>query len=152
MVGTKRIVTRRKASMPILQSDIYKLLGKELAMELLATELAKTVAVGPNLDESKIHKRPSIRNEPAKRKASEPNLESEIYKRLRSIVVTEILERVPGHPIFAYLPKDLLMEILARLPTKSVAKFRCVCKYWKSALTSPELITKQAILAQKNSQ
>ncbi|CAL9248879.1 unnamed protein product [Arabidopsis halleri] len=35
------------------------------------------------------------------------------------------------------LTNDLIMEILSRLPSKSVAKFRCVSKRWASMFASP---------------
>ncbi|CAL9216914.1 unnamed protein product [Arabidopsis halleri] len=33
-----------------------------------------------------------------------------------------------------FIPNDLLYEILLRLPTKSIARFRCVSKLWKSII------------------
>ncbi|KAH0926852.1 hypothetical protein HID58_019108 [Brassica napus] len=37
----------------------------------------------------------------------------------------------------SFLPRDLISEILLRLPAKSVAKFRCVSKLWLSITTDP---------------
>ncbi|GAB2298454.1 hypothetical protein Dimus_032519 [Dionaea muscipula] len=41
------------------------------------------------------------------------------------------------------LPKDVVVEILARLPTKSLIRFKCVCKRWFSLIGSDYLATKQ---------
>lgn len=35
----------------------------------------------------------------------------------------------------ASLPDDITIDILSRLPVKSLARFRCVCKSWRSLLT-----------------
>nr|AAD24614.2 F-box protein family, AtFBX8 [Arabidopsis thaliana] len=35
-----------------------------------------------------------------------------------------------------YIPQDLLIEILTRLPPKSVMRFKCVSKFWSSLLSS----------------
>lgn len=40
------------------------------------------------------------------------------------------------------LPEDALIEILARLPVKSLIRFTCVCKYWLFLIRSPEFATK----------
>ncbi|KAJ8450438.1 hypothetical protein Cgig2_002123 [Carnegiea gigantea] len=36
------------------------------------------------------------------------------------------------------LPLELLSEVLARLPVKSLLRFRCVCKEWCSLISSPD--------------
>ncbi|XP_019094490.1 PREDICTED: LOW QUALITY PROTEIN: F-box protein At1g67130-like [Camelina sativa] len=35
------------------------------------------------------------------------------------------------------IPNDLLLDILSRLPSKSIARFRCVSKLWKSSICQP---------------
>ncbi|OMO97514.1 hypothetical protein COLO4_14578 [Corchorus olitorius] len=49
------------------------------------------------------------------------------------------------------LPNDLIMEILPRLPVKSLGRFRCVCKHWHSFITKPEFATNLVIQAQETS-
>ncbi|KAB2063906.1 hypothetical protein ES319_A10G250300v1 [Gossypium barbadense] len=40
------------------------------------------------------------------------------------------------------LPEVLVMEILSKLPVKSLARFNCVCKYWCSSFQIPHFIFK----------
>ena len=40
-----------------------------------------------------------------------------------------------------HLPDEIVLEILARLPVKSVLRFRCVCKSWCSYITDPNFIS-----------
>ena len=39
------------------------------------------------------------------------------------------------------LPDETVLEILARLPVKSLLRFRCVCKTWDSFITNPNFIS-----------
>ena len=39
------------------------------------------------------------------------------------------------------MPEDLLIDILARLPVKSLQRFKCVCKYWYALIGSPDFIS-----------
>ncbi|XP_050281115.1 putative F-box protein At3g16210 [Quercus robur] len=48
----------------------------------------------------------------------------------------QILQRWKNH-----LPHDIVLNILARLPVKSVTRFRCVCKFWNSSITTPYFIS-----------
>ncbi|GAB2298494.1 hypothetical protein Dimus_032557 [Dionaea muscipula] len=41
------------------------------------------------------------------------------------------------------LPEDVVVEILARLPVKSLIRFKCVCKRWLSLLESNHMAAKQ---------
>ncbi|XP_026383678.1 F-box/kelch-repeat protein At3g06240-like [Papaver somniferum] len=40
-------------------------------------------------------------------------------------------------------PEEITVDILKRLPIKSVLKFRCVCKKWYDILNDPEFLKKQ---------
>ncbi|KAL1080287.1 hypothetical protein V6Z11_D10G283300 [Gossypium hirsutum] len=39
------------------------------------------------------------------------------------------------------LPEALVMEILSKLPVKSLTRFNCVCKYWCSSFRTPHFIS-----------
>ncbi|OMO70215.1 hypothetical protein COLO4_28698 [Corchorus olitorius] len=87
-----------------------------------------------------------------KRKASNPNFQSKKVRRLgfRRARDTVVEKLSTEQALVSHLPVDLTMEIFARLPAKSLAKCRCVCKQWHSLLMDSEIATKQAILAQEN--
>ncbi|XP_028083969.1 F-box/kelch-repeat protein At3g06240-like isoform X1 [Camellia sinensis] len=40
------------------------------------------------------------------------------------------------------LPEDVVIEILSRLPVKSLLRFKCVCRYWCTLIKSPDFISK----------
>lgn len=48
------------------------------------------------------------------------------------------------------LPHELIVEILKRLPAKSLLRFRCVCKSWSTLITSPDFIAAYNILNTTN--
>ncbi|KAK4259361.1 hypothetical protein QN277_005705 [Acacia crassicarpa] len=39
-----------------------------------------------------------------------------------------------------YVPREIIIEILRRLPVKSLVRFRAVCKDWRNLLKSPSFI------------
>ncbi|KAI8565854.1 hypothetical protein RHMOL_Rhmol03G0293100 [Rhododendron molle] len=41
-----------------------------------------------------------------------------------------------------YLPEDVLIQILSRLPVKSLMRFRAACKSWNSLVKSPAFVSK----------
>ena len=44
-------------------------------------------------------------------------------------------------PWKSHLPDDIVLNILSRLPVKSLLRFRCVCKTWVSSITTPNFIS-----------
>ncbi|XP_054797553.1 F-box/kelch-repeat protein At3g23880-like [Prosopis cineraria] len=40
----------------------------------------------------------------------------------------------------AFLPDDIMINILKRLPVKSLIRFQCVCKHWRNLLKTPSFI------------
>ncbi|CAL5406188.1 unnamed protein product [Camellia sinensis] len=51
------------------------------------------------------------------------------------------------------LPIDALIEILSRLPVKSLVRFTCICKQWYSLITNPNFISthlKKTLLKSNN--
>ena len=64
--------------------------------------------------------------------------------------------REPPHPcrIFRqkkeHLPHDIVLNILANLPVKSVLRFRCVSKTWDSSITTPSFISTHLNLRNNN--
>ncbi|KAL6141252.1 hypothetical protein ACLB2K_059542 [Fragaria x ananassa] len=52
-----------------------------------------------------------------------------------------------------YFPNDVLIDILVRVPVKSLLRFRCVSRIWNSLISSPAFIIthlNQALLQQTN--
>ncbi|KAJ4980874.1 hypothetical protein NE237_031711 [Protea cynaroides] len=56
--------------------------------------------------------------------------EDEVNKKIR------VEETVPTD----YLPEDLIVDLLSRLPVKSLLRFRCVCKLWYALITDPAFV------------
>ena len=49
-----------------------------------------------------------------------------------------------------HLPHDVVLNILARLPVKSLLRFRCVSKLWDSSITSPNFISTHLSIVNNN--
>ncbi|XP_030970042.1 F-box/kelch-repeat protein At3g23880-like [Quercus lobata] len=49
-----------------------------------------------------------------------------------------------------HLPHDIVLNILARLPVKSVLRFRCVSKTWYSSIATPNFISNHLIYHKNN--
>ncbi|XP_030961766.1 F-box/kelch-repeat protein At3g23880-like [Quercus lobata] len=49
-----------------------------------------------------------------------------------------------------HLPHDIVLNILARLPVKSVLRFRCVSKNWYSSIATPNFISNHLIYHKNN--
>ncbi|KAL4595687.1 hypothetical protein ACB092_12G109100 [Castanea dentata] len=48
------------------------------------------------------------------------------------------------------LPDEIVLEILARLPVKSLLRFRCVCQTWYSFITNPNFISTHLLCYNNN--
>ncbi|KAL6499677.1 hypothetical protein OROGR_027587 [Orobanche gracilis] len=44
------------------------------------------------------------------------------------------------HPCSRRLPEELISEVLYRVPVRSLLRFRCVCKSWKTLISSPQFV------------
>ena len=42
------------------------------------------------------------------------------------------------------LPEDVIFEVLARLPMRSLCRFRCVCKAWRALISDPAFAAAQS--------
>jgi F-box interacting protein len=52
-------------------------------------------------------------------------------------------------PIF---PEEMIVEILLRLPVRSLLQFRCVCKLWKTLISDPQFAKKHVLISTANPQ
>ncbi|XP_074359421.1 F-box/kelch-repeat protein At3g23880-like [Apium graveolens] len=48
------------------------------------------------------------------------------------------------------LPKDLFIEVLLRLPVKSLLRFKVVCKAWRSCISNPKFVKRHVASTTKN--
>ncbi|KAI4317711.1 hypothetical protein L6164_025560 [Bauhinia variegata] len=53
-------------------------------------------------------------------------------------------------PSLPFIPDELIVEILSRLPVRSLLQFRCVCKSWKSLISDPFFVRKHLHLSTQN--
>ncbi|CAL5032692.1 unnamed protein product [Urochloa decumbens] len=71
-------------------------------------------------------------------------------RRGRSSEETEVQEtkrRKAAESSSLSLPDDLIMEVLARLPASSVARFRCACRSWNAETSSPAFLGRHHALS-----
>ncbi|XP_057436190.1 F-box/kelch-repeat protein At3g23880-like [Lotus japonicus] len=48
------------------------------------------------------------------------------------------IEKLKENPRITALPHELIVEILLRLPVRSLLRFKCVCKKWLSTISDPQ--------------
>ncbi|MCD7445959.1 hypothetical protein HAX54_024663 [Datura stramonium] len=48
--------------------------------------------------------------------------------------------RVPNPASGFYFPREIMSNILSRLPVKTLLRFRCVCKQWRKLISKPNFI------------
>ncbi|EFH61215.1 hypothetical protein ARALYDRAFT_897547 [Arabidopsis lyrata subsp. lyrata] len=54
-------------------------------------------------------------------------------------------QKEDGTKLSSWIPLDVTIEILLRLPAKSVVRFRCVSKLWSSMISTPNFIKSFAV-------
>lgn len=60
-----------------------------------------------------------------------------VYKERTQRLSTKTKSRACTNMRYVFLPKELVMEIMSRAPSKSLARFRSVSKQFKSLLSDP---------------
>ncbi|XP_058740889.1 F-box/kelch-repeat protein At3g23880-like [Vicia villosa] len=45
-----------------------------------------------------------------------------------------------GDVLWCHLPEELILEILLRLPVRSLHQFKCICKSWNTLISNPQFI------------
>ncbi|KAI9126996.1 hypothetical protein K1719_001555 [Acacia pycnantha] len=53
------------------------------------------------------------------------------------------MEQMAMNGAAPFLPKEIITNILKRLPVKSLIRFRCVCQHWKNLFKNPSFIADQ---------
>ena len=66
--------------------------------------------------------------------SSQKKKKTSVFIRLQIEVVISTMKRKN------HVHDHIVLDILARLPVKSIIKFRCVCKAWYSSITEPYFI------------
>ncbi|KAI9112659.1 hypothetical protein K1719_016325 [Acacia pycnantha] len=51
------------------------------------------------------------------------------------------MSKMAVHCDAPFLPEDIMVNILKRLPVKSLIRFQCVCKHWKNFLKTSSFVT-----------
>jgi hypothetical protein len=46
----------------------------------------------------------------------------------------ELLLRIPSTSTPAFLPDEVIFDIISRVPVKSLCRFRCVSKVWRAMM------------------
>lgn len=57
--------------------------------------------------------------------------------RCRSRMHLSISETIANNPL-PFLPEELIVKILLKLPVKSLLQFKCVCKLWKTLISNTQ--------------
>ncbi|XP_041995741.1 putative F-box protein At3g24700 [Salvia splendens] len=50
-----------------------------------------------------------------------------------------------GEDFFKYLPSEIIVNILSRLPTRAAVARKCVCKEWLSLLATPKFVNSRSV-------
>ena len=57
------------------------------------------------------------------------------YNNVFTQILSPIDKELSSQP---FLPEELILQILLRLPVRSLLQFRCVCKSWKTLISDPQ--------------
>lgn len=66
---------------------------------------------------------------------TEPSNNEKKKKKMKT-TVADPAAGTPSSTAVVFLPDELILEVLLRLPAKSLARFRCVCRSWNHLLRS----------------